>query len=252
MSKCLVLGPAGMGIFSIIGNLKSIEERLDLFHEISGSSAGAIVALFLGIGMSVDQIFDAIMGVDTSALSTTVSLKNILTMYGGISPEYCKDILRNICGGDPTFSELKKKVHISAYNLELSRTDYFSTDSHPTMKVIDAVYMSASIPFIFASQNMYVDGAFSETIPLAPFLQYKNEDVYIIEVLVTSEFKIRNFTDFSVSIIRNIMRNRHDYPQYTNRVKIYIDTQQMTEFTMSTDDKLTLYIKGFKEKIIYL
>ena len=55
--KYLVLGPASMGIYSLIGALKARESELVDVKEISGSSAGAILALFLGVGMSVDEIF---------------------------------------------------------------------------------------------------------------------------------------------------------------------------------------------------
>jgi preprotein translocase subunit SecF len=44
--KYLVLGPASMAIYSLIGCLKARESRLADVEEISGSSAGAILALF--------------------------------------------------------------------------------------------------------------------------------------------------------------------------------------------------------------
>tara|TARA_B110000977_G_C11042569_1_gene479368 strand:+ start:746 stop:1501 length:756 start_codon:yes stop_codon:yes gene_type:complete len=250
--KYLALGPAGMGLFSIIGKLKSIEERIDLFQEISGSSAGAIIALLLGIGLTIDEILDKTMSVDTHALTSSFSLKSMITMYGCIDPTNCKCILRDICGGDPTFRDLKKKIYISAYNLERTQTEYFSRDTHPDMSVIDAVYRSCSIPFIFASDNMYVDGGLCEKVPLTPFLDKKNEDVLVIEIVSTTENTIKNFMDFAVCLVRNCMMNRYDYPQFTNRCKIQILTSQIAEFTMSMDDKLSLYIKGFKENIIYL
>jgi len=56
--KYLVLGPASMGIYSLIGALKAHETALTDVQEISGSSAGAILALFLALGMSVDEILD--------------------------------------------------------------------------------------------------------------------------------------------------------------------------------------------------
>ena len=251
--KYLVLGPAGMGLYGIIGNLKSIEERLDLFQEISGSSAGSIIALCLGVGMSVDEMFHKIMDVDTTRIKQSASLRNILSMYGGVCPQVCKEVLRELVGGDPTFGELKIKIHISAYNLNRSKTEYFSVDTHPDMKVIDAVYMSCSIPFVFACQDMYVDGALCEKLPLTPFLHCKNEDVYIVETTTdTEEITIKNFIDFAFSITRNILTIRYDYPQFTQRVRIPILTSQIAEFTMPQEDKLKLYIKGFKEKIISL
>ena len=250
--KYLVLGPAGMGLYGMIGNLKSIEERLDLFQEISGSSAGSIIALMLGMGLTIDEIFTRLMDLDTARLNRSVSLKNILSMYGGVCPHVSKDMLREIAGGDPTFLELTKKIYVSAYNLNRSQTEYFSRDTHPTMKVIDAVYKSCSIPFVFGCQDMYVDGALSEKIPMVPFLQQKNDDVYIIEVVPTDATEIKSFIDFASCILNSLIGSRYNYPQFTNRVQIPITLAQSTEFAMSQEDKLKLYIKGFKEKIISL
>jgi len=56
--KYLVLGPASMGIYSLIGALKARETELANVQEISGSSAGAILGLFLALGMSVDEILE--------------------------------------------------------------------------------------------------------------------------------------------------------------------------------------------------
>ena len=61
--KYLVLGPACMAIFSLIGGLKAMESDLAGVEEISGSSAGSILALFLAVGMSVDEILEATVSV---------------------------------------------------------------------------------------------------------------------------------------------------------------------------------------------
>ena len=42
----------------MIGTLKARESELVDVKEISGSSAGSILALFLGVGMSIDEIFE--------------------------------------------------------------------------------------------------------------------------------------------------------------------------------------------------
>ena len=250
--KYLVLGPSGMGIYGIIGNLKSIEERLDLFQEISGSSAGSIIALMLGVGLTVDEITKRLLEIDTTRLSTSVSLRNILNMYGGVCPGVSKQILKELAGCDPTFSELKRKIHVSSYNLKRSQTEYFSRDTHPNMNVIDAVYKSCSIPFVFGCLDMCVDGGLCEKLPLVPFLHHKNEDVYIIETCAATEPDISDFISYASCITRNLILNRVDYPQYTQRIRIPLTVSQVADFNMSQEDKLKLYIKGFKENIISL
>ena len=53
-----------MGIYSMIGSLKALESKLVDVKEISGSSAGSILALFLALGMSVDEILDMSLSLD--------------------------------------------------------------------------------------------------------------------------------------------------------------------------------------------
>jgi len=64
--KYLVLGPASMGIYAFLGRLKSMEESLGTVKEISGSSAGSILALFWAIDMSIDDMIEISLNVDLS------------------------------------------------------------------------------------------------------------------------------------------------------------------------------------------
>ena len=66
--KYLVLAPASMGIYSLIGALKGRESSVVDVKEISGSSAGSIIALFLAVGMSVDEILKISLSLDVSQL----------------------------------------------------------------------------------------------------------------------------------------------------------------------------------------
>jgi NTE family protein len=66
--KYLVLGPASMAIYSLVGNLKAHESQLAEVEEISGSSAGSILTLFLALGMSIDEILDISLNTNISKL----------------------------------------------------------------------------------------------------------------------------------------------------------------------------------------
>ena len=56
MFEYLVVGPGAMGIFSMLGYLKTIEPSLKHIKEYSGASAGAIIILFLSLGFTIDDI----------------------------------------------------------------------------------------------------------------------------------------------------------------------------------------------------
>jgi NTE family protein len=139
--KYLVLGPASMGIYSLIGSLKALEPKLVDVKEISGSSAGSILALFLALGMSVDEIYDVALNLNVSKF-VKINIKSFFNKCGFVNMGPIRNKLVDICGCDPTFEELDMKIYISAFCLNTSTTEYFSRDTHPKMKVIDAVCMS--------------------------------------------------------------------------------------------------------------
>ena len=150
-----------MGIFALIGGLKALETQLVDVQEISGSSAGSILALFLAVGMSVDEILDTATSINLSNFFK-IKLGSFFTKFGFVDVHPIRKKLVDICGSDPTFSELEMKIYISAFCLNTSETVYFSRDTHPEMKVIDAVCMSMAVPFIFSCgtymDKRYVDG----------------------------------------------------------------------------------------------
>jgi len=146
--KYLVLGPGAMGIYAMIGRLKRINKELRDVQEISGASAGSILALFLALGMSVDKILRISLSLDISEF-VKVNIALFFNKFGFVDVEPIRKKLIEVCGCNPTFKELKKKIYVAAFCLNSSKTEYFSVDTHPDMKVIDAVCMSIAIPLVF-------------------------------------------------------------------------------------------------------
>lgn len=56
--KYLVIGPGAMGLYAMLGYLKNIENRLSNVEEISGASAGSILAVLFALEKSVDEMID--------------------------------------------------------------------------------------------------------------------------------------------------------------------------------------------------
>ena len=53
-----------MGVFSQIGILEKLNDRIADVEEISGSSAGAIIGFMLALGMSSEEIASAAFDLD--------------------------------------------------------------------------------------------------------------------------------------------------------------------------------------------
>jgi len=238
-----------MGIYAMMGALKSMEDKMDQVKEISGSSAGSILALFWAVGISIDDIIDASLSIDISNF-VKLNIGSFFNKFGFVEIDPIREKLVEICGCDPTFGELSKKIYISSFCLNTSRTEYFSKDTHPDMKVIDAVCMSIAIPLIFASSEYrgqtYVDGGTAEEYPMAPFLDKKPHEVTCITIKMDEIYQehLNTPKDFLEALIRSSIKNRLKYDEKCNMIKLDIGDVNIFDFNMSYEDKLRLMNMG--------
>ena len=248
--KYLVLGPASMGIFSLIGALKARETALADVREISGSSAGAILALFLALGMSVDEILDLSLSLDIPTF-VKIRLGSFFNKFGFVDMGPIRKKLVDICGSDPTFSDLDMKIYVSAFCLNTSETVYFSKDSHPDMKVIDAVCMSMAVPFIFAcgsyQNRTYVDGGVKEEFPLTPFLDKKPHEITCMKIKMDRIYQdtIDTPKQFVDTIIRSALSNRVVCDMPIEIIETNVGDINVFNFSMDYEQKVKLYTIGY-------
>jgi predicted acylesterase/phospholipase RssA len=248
--KYLVLGPASMGIYSLIGTLKALEPKLVDVKEISGSSAGSILALLLALGMSVDEILDVALNLNVPEF-VKLRIGSFFNKFGFVDLGPIREKLVEVCGCDPTFEELDMKIYVSAFCLNTSSTEYFSRDTHPKMKVIDAVCMSMAIPLIFAcgkyDGKTYVDGGTQEQYPMIPFLDKKPHEVTCIKLKMDRVYQeqINNPRQYVEALIRSSLTNRVEYSKYTKIIEINVGDINIFDFGMSYEDKIKLYNIGY-------
>ena len=234
----------------MIGTLKSLESKLVDVKEISGSSAGSILALFLALGMSIDEILEIALCLDIPKI-VKMDLRSFLIKLGFVKLGPIRENLVEICGSDPTFEELDMKIYISAFCLNTSTTEYFSRDTHPKMKVIDAVCMSMAIPLIFAycehDGKTYVDGGTQEQYPMVPFLDKKPHEITCIKLKTDRVYQeqINNPIQYVESLIRSSLTNRVEYGENINHIDINVGDTNIFDFNMSYEDKIKLYNIGY-------
>jgi len=239
-----------MGIYSLIGALKARESSLADVREISGSSAGAILALFLAVGMSVDEILDASLSLDIPTF-VKIRLGSFFNKFGFVDMGPIRKKLVEICGGDPTFNELETRIYISAFCLNTTETVYFSKDTHPDMKVIDAVCMSMAVPFIFAcgkyEDRMYVDGGTKEEFPLTPFLDKKPHEVMCVRIKMNKIYRetIDNPKQFVDVIVRSALSNRETFDYPMDIVEVNVGDTDVFNFSMDYEEKIRLFNMGY-------
>jgi predicted acylesterase/phospholipase RssA len=248
--KYLVLGPASMGIYSMIGSLKALESQLVDIEEISGASAGSILALFLALGMSIDEVYKISLSLNIPEF-VKLRIGSFFNKFGFVDLAPIREKLVEVCGCDPTFEELDMKIYISAYCLNNSTTEYFSRDTHPKMKVIDAVCMSIAIPLIFScgkyEGKTYVDGGTQEQYPMIPFLGKKPHEITCMKLRMDRVYQeeINNPRQFVESLIRSTLNNRSTYEGKMNMIEINVGDTNIFDFNMSYEDKIRLYNIGY-------
>ena len=234
----------------MIGTLKAVESKLVDVSEISGSSAGAIMALFLALGMSIDEILDVSLSLNVTEF-VKLRIGSFFNKFGFVDMGPIRKKLVQICKCDPTFEELDMKIYVSAYCLNSSTTEYFSRDTHPKMKVIDAVCMSMAIPVVFACGSYegktYIDGGTQERYPLAPFYDKKPHEITCIKLKMDKSYQtdISNLKQYVESLIRLSLNTRDEHIKDINLIEIHIGATNVVDFSMSYEEKLRLYNIGY-------
>jgi len=250
----VVIGPGGMGFYAFLGSVACI--GLENIDEVSGSSAGAILGLFICSGKTLEETLDFCFSVNLKELAT-VSIMSLVTNFGLISHSPIKKVLKSFLG-DLKFKDLSKKLYVTSFCVNRSTTEYFSVDTHPDMSVIDAVCMSISVPFLFETTKYntytYMDGGTRESIPVMAFIDKDPDSVLIIrrESNVVHVPEITSIKSFIQTLVNVVIQSAEDIKTLSK--EIFIDTGDLNifDFSMSHDDKMKLYTRGYQATLSHL
>lgn len=187
----LVLEGGGVRGIAFSGAIKYLEEK-NLLHKIkrfAGSSAGAMAALLLAIGLNSIEFKELLNSTDFSSFKDASTgcqpfsfirngLRFVLSYSWHKGDTLEKSIgktLEEITGSrDITFKEIYEKygkeLIITATNVDKARTIYFHHHSYPDLPVRIAVRASMAIPLYFKPVKLdgeyLVDGGFLNNYPI--------------------------------------------------------------------------------------
>jgi NTE family protein len=288
----LLCAGGGVRCITFVGVFKKIEESIKSEIEIpnieiktvAGVSAGSIFGLLYILGYTSREMEDEILHKKLDQLKD-IKFMNFLNKYGLDSGNNIilwieSLIVKKGYVGSITFEELFKKTdksfQVYAANLNKYSFTEFSNKCTPKLKVIDAIRMSISIPFMFTINkfnvetseispdgDIHVDGGLLQNYPINIFedsldtlLGFKlisngecdSHDVNEkIEDLESYIYHI--FSCFMVERERKITMNKN-YKDHT----IFLDTQGITQtvnFGLSPLDKKKLIDIGYKTATIF-
>jgi len=260
--KKLVISGGGIKGLAICGVLEWLEENtkiLDSIQEIYGSSIGAYIGFFLGLGIplkNITQIFE----INLMDL-TDINIELFLNEYGFDKGTKFANLVKatiKIQGHPPnmTFEEFQKiskyKLFISGTNINKAKIEYFSVDTHPKMEICTALRISGSYPIAFTpikiGDDLYADGAIMSPLPCDLIKKEdKKHTLCIINHRSITQNNTDSFNSYIMSVISCIIDSLTDKSIESMRHIIQLNYPlHSMNFSISIEEKITLIEYGKK------
>lgn len=182
-AKILCLSSGGGCGYVHVGFIEGLAQH-DMLAEIDtvlGCSIGVVVGLCWILGMSPDEMESTLFQLNDESVISLRGLSMFLETYGVDDGEYINAFFMDILikqgmSPDLTLRELHeakgKRLLAVSFNLSSTELVMFTPESHPDMKVVDALRASTAIPICFApfreksSSDLFVDGALRTPYPM--------------------------------------------------------------------------------------
>ena len=240
MIKHLVLSGGGPTGFVSYGVLKHLEEigfwKTTEIQSIYGCSSGSIIGLIISLGYKWTELDDYIIKRPWNKIieKNMLSFPEIITKSGFFNNNLISDILEPLLLAkdltkDITFKELYDynniDYHVFSTNMNTSDLELvnISHKTHPDLKIIDGITMSAAHPFLFCpvikDDDCFIDGGLINNFPLNECLNETKCD------------------DDEVLAIRNIKKgnDRFNITEESNLLTYSIALLKKMQFNISID-----------------
>tara|TARA_B100000902_G_scaffold31511_1_gene37730 strand:- start:663 stop:1547 length:885 start_codon:yes stop_codon:yes gene_type:complete len=183
--KTLVLSGGAYKGFYTIGALKHLSSiefyNIENIEKIYGTSVGSLLGALLCLKLNWDDMIEyAVNKPWHKSFKFSIDiLLDTINKKGFIQRKFVESIFVNLLKGaglntSSTLIELYKhsniELNIFSVNMTRFKLERFSYKTKPDMKIIDAVYKSCSMPFVFQPQytdkDCYVDGGIINPYPM--------------------------------------------------------------------------------------
>lgn len=219
--KYLVLSGGSYNGFKMFGALKHLHENgfydIDNIEKIYATSVGSIIAVLLALNLSMDNIQDYIIRKPwNKAFNFTADmLFGMLTEKGIINKKFIMEIFEILfktadISINTTMLEFYNKtsieLHFYSTHVNCFELRNLSYKTYPELNIIDAVYMSCSIPFVF--QPMYlndsymIDGAILCNFPLKFCCDENKNKNDILAINLINGYKNKTNIDKTTNLLK--------------------------------------------------
>lgn len=254
----IVVAGGAVKVVSTIGCLKYLEENnmISSIKNFVGTSAGAIMCLFMILGYKSSEIIDFLKEVMKDKTVSTFDMSKIFDIISeyGISDgsNLCEMLQRvlykKIKQRDISFIDLAKKVGkhlvICVSNLTDEREEFFSVDTCPETSIITAIKASCAIPFIFTPvkihDRLYIDGGMYNNFAIDYFKDHRLKDILGLNIRQKNYQNTSDIISYSLFLISSLINrvNKKNYDDVDRNI-VTIDIEDNDCFSINT---LTVHI----------
>ena len=179
--KNLVMEGGGIKGIAYTGALRELENKgiLSKIIRVGGTSAGAIQACLFSLGYTTAEIADIVENTPMESFNddgfVANATKRLVKKYGWYKGESFLEKMREVIAlrttnPDLTFAQLHelakdypfRDLYVTGTNLSLQKTEIFSYETYPNMRICDAVRISMSIPIYYEALWLTDEGKIVE------------------------------------------------------------------------------------------
>jgi len=194
MKITLSLSGGGLRGAAHIGAIKFLEEQEVEVTAVSGSSAGAIVGLFLAAGLKSNEMLDFLENLEKKELFVWASADTGIFKMDGLEKKIKEKV--NI----RSFDELQIPFHLCVTNIATGESSYINKGNP-----IEYTIASSTITPLFRAKKIgeysYIDGGFSDNLPVKPLKSYYEKNLAIN----INPLRGENLDSFKDLMIRSIL-----------------------------------------------
>ena len=256
IKELCMAGACHRGI-SYIGALQYLEEESLLDHtkleKVIGVSIGSFVGACYLAGFKPMEFMETIVKYDTSNLkdiSIMDSFSGLSILRGSAFRNWIHETLSEKIDPDITMKEFHEKTGVHFTVIVTCIEDgavYIDHENEPDFLLYDALVSSMNFPFVFppyvVKGKSYVDGGVLNNFPM----HMLSQEAVGFKVNFEQIDNIENPFSYIGKLFELICKDRRSFRESPSRNIVQIEASDFSliDFDMSTDDKMTLYKRGY-------
>ena len=255
--KNLVFEGGGVRGIGYVGALEVLDNEgiLKNIKRVAGTSAGAMVAVLIGLGYTAKELKDILWDLNfTEFLDDTFGMirdtDRLINEYGWYKGDFFRNLMADFIkdktgNGEATFRDLTnahkyRDIYLIGADLSTGFSKVFCFKHTPDVKVADAARISMSIPLFFrAVQNInndghvYVDGGLLDNYPIKVFdrVSYVTDD---------NNKRETEYYEKTNKSLRNKSVQIDDYVYNKETLGFRLDTKEEIEKFIDPDKELPI------------